>query len=147
MKINQEMSFVKIQDNSERLEIILVPRKRMAIRSTLFVLLMLIGSLQLALGQSIRQTENKADQTLRSNGRVNPSTLGMELSIPLGGYAGRAGSDKPLTLEYSSKVWGTWEPDVWETPLGTPVTDLAPKFSQGSVRGWTTSLQQWFGQN
>lgn len=105
------------------------------------VVLMLIGLTQTNFGQPINQTQNKADQTLRSNARVNPSTLGMEFSLPLGGYVGRAGNDKPLTLEYSSKVWGSFTPDTWETQTGTPVTDLRPQFAKGSVRGWTTSLQ------
>ena len=34
-------------------------------------------------------TNNKADQILRSSGRVNPSTLGMEIGIPLASYPGQ----------------------------------------------------------
>ncbi len=49
-------------------------------------------------------TENSDDQTLKSSGRVNPSTLGMELSIPLGSYPGR-GVNVPVSISYSSKVW------------------------------------------
>ncbi|HEX8267285.1 MAG TPA: RHS repeat-associated core domain-containing protein [Pyrinomonadaceae bacterium] len=101
---------------------------------------MFIGLIPVTFGQVINQTHNKADQILRSTGRVNPSTLGMEISIPLGGYAGRAGNDKPLTLEYSSKVWSTFLPDGWQTGTGTPVTDLRPYFAKKSVSGWTSSL-------
>lgn len=50
-------------------------------------------------------TENKADQALRGSGRVNSSTLGMEISIPLASFPGR-GINVPISLSYSSKVWG-----------------------------------------
>ncbi|MGD9627611.1 MAG: hypothetical protein AB7V18_00005, partial [Pyrinomonadaceae bacterium] len=52
-----------------------------------------------------QKTAMLADQTLRSNGRVNPSTLGLEMSIPLASYPGRGGMDVPITLQYSSKLW------------------------------------------
>lgn len=100
----------------------------------------LIGLVHVDLGQSINQTQNKADQTFRSKARVNPSTLGMEFSIPISSYAGRAGHGKSFSLDYSSKVWGTWPPDVWFTPIGTQVTDVRPQFAEWSVRGWKTSM-------
>lgn len=50
------------------------------------------------------QKPNTADQTLHSTGRVNPSTLAMEMQIPLGSYPGR-GLSLPINLSYSSKLW------------------------------------------
>jgi hypothetical protein len=102
--------------------------------------LILIGLAQINFGQTIHQTQYKADQILRGGGRVNPSTLGMEFSTPLGGYPGRAGNDKQLTLNYSSKVWGTDLPDTWEYYPGEFLTDLRPIFGKQSVKGWTTPL-------
>ena len=40
----------------------------------------------------------------RSNPRVNPSTLGIEMSIPLAAYPGR-GPGTSISLSYSSKLW------------------------------------------
>lgn len=103
-------------------------------------------------GQTVQQTQNKADQVLRSNGRVNPSTLALELSIPLAGYAGRAGNGKPVTLEYSSKVWDSELPYTWAGSYTHAIyTDLSPRFAkqrpgvggivtEGSHSGWTSSL-------
>src|SRR4051812_37941364 len=56
-------------------------------------------------GQQAQNTENKADNRLRSSSRVNPSTLAMEFSLPLGNYPGRAGNSVPVSLSYSSKSW------------------------------------------
>src|SRR5690349_1756557 len=50
-------------------------------------------------------TKNTPDQTLRSNARVNPATLAMELSIPIANFPGRGGLTMPLVFNYSSKVW------------------------------------------
>src|SRR5215204_2170148 len=47
--------------------------------------------------------KNSADMSLRGSGRVNPSTLGMELNISLGSYGGR-GINVPINLNYSSKL-------------------------------------------
>src|SRR5688572_25003374 len=54
--------------------------------------------------QNNQHTENKADQVLRGSGRVNPSSLGMEIDIALGSYPGR-GINVPVGLSYSSKQW------------------------------------------
>jgi hypothetical protein len=84
---------------------------------------------------------NLADQTLRSNARVNPSTLGMELQIPLGGYPGR-GLGVPISLSYSSKLWRMRYDGMVETygnpDLCYPLSD--PQYSELSASGWTTSM-------
>jgi hypothetical protein len=104
------------------------------INSTLLVLCIITA----AFGQE--KTAMSADQSLRSNARVNPSTLGMELSIPLGGYPGR-GLSVPINLSYSSKVWRMKEignvavqhaTDCWS--VGQPI------FAEESASGWTTGM-------
>ena len=61
-----------------------------------------IGLLLFASAQAQNSfTGYSADKTLRSNARVNPSTLGMELAIPLPSYPGRAGSSLPNAVTYS----------------------------------------------
>jgi RHS repeat-associated protein len=92
-------------------------------------------------GQSPQHTENKVDQTLQSSGRVNPSTLGMEIDIPLGSYGGR-GINVPVSLKYSSKLW-RMEFMYLETAGiidgGCRAVHTA-KYSENSASGWTSSL-------
>ena len=89
---------------------------------------------------NVRQTEYKADQSLKSNARVNPSTLAMELSIPLGGYRGRGGG-LPIIFDYSSKIWQiyAWPTSSWESDYGI-MTDVTPLFGHKTAAGWTSNL-------
>lgn len=111
-------------------------KRRIAI-STLIIL----GAFGCVFGQkSTQQTENKADQVLRSNGRVNPSTLGMEMDIPLGGYPGR-GISLPVSLNYSSKLWRLQQ--FKKRGLGGDLACNAytfPVYAESSAAGWTTSV-------
>ncbi len=102
---------------------------------------MIVGSGILAVGQPAKHTENSADQALQSSGRVNPSTLGMEIDIPLGNYPGR-GINVPISLSYSSKVWRMEFTGL--TPGGS-VTQTCrslnePRYAENTASGWTTSL-------
>ncbi|MGC2236076.1 MAG: hypothetical protein WA584_07935, partial [Pyrinomonadaceae bacterium] len=83
-----------------------------------------------------------ADRTLRSSGRVNPSTLGMEIDIPLGSYPGR-GINVPINLSYSSKLWRM----QYSGDLPVAGGNNSPcypnyfvKYSEDSASGWTSSL-------
>src|SRR5260221_14506982 len=66
---------------------------------------LLILSAGIATGQDIQYAQSTVDQNKRSSLTVDPSTLGMTMQIPLGGYAGRAGASLPIVLQLSSKVW------------------------------------------
>jgi hypothetical protein len=108
-----------------------------------------------ALGQDIQYTQNTADQIKRSGLTVDPSTLGLNLEIPLADYAGRAGASLPVALQYSSKVWhmeyqgtspsaiGGWVSPTfatwggWTSTLDRPDIALSPLFyaSNGSPNG------------
>ncbi|MGB7202045.1 MAG: RHS repeat-associated core domain-containing protein [Pyrinomonadaceae bacterium] len=92
--------------------------------------------------QQVRNTDYKADQALKSNARVNPSTLAMELSIPVGGYQGRAGTGVPIVFNYSSKVWQIYAPpgSSWQEQYGTIITDTKPLYARRSAAGWTSNL-------
>jgi hypothetical protein len=92
-----------------------------------------------AIGQDANHTKYDADKTLRSNARVNPSTLAMELSIPLPSYAGRAGNSVASSLEYSSKVWSSGSTAHYSTFLG-PKTQIDPTFATRSASGWTSTM-------
>jgi len=103
-----------------------------------------------ALAQNIQYTQNVADTTLRSRFRVDPSTLGLSLRIPLANYPGRGGAQLPVTLYYSAKVWNVnyveTKTDVNDHPI---YNVLEPAYGQHSVAGWTCSLTaptiEWTG--
>lgn len=103
-----------------------------------------------AFAQDKRYTDNKADQALRSEARVDPSTLGMSLEIPLEGAPGRAGTNLSSGLRYSSKQWRINYSMGWQGQLGYKVW-TRPKFSDNSMAGWTSSLDvpriEYTGQN
>ncbi|HVE56684.1 MAG TPA: RHS repeat-associated core domain-containing protein [Pyrinomonadaceae bacterium] len=99
----------------------------------------ILGIMTVVFGQ--RHTENKADQVLRGSGRVNASTLGMEMEIPLGAYSGR-GINVPVNLSYSSKLWRmdyvTNQPQVNNPDNCISINQ--PRYGENSASGWTTSL-------
>jgi RHS repeat-associated protein len=86
-------------------------------------------------------TKNNKDKTSRSNATVNPTSLGLELSIPLSGVSGRAGNSLPIAFNYSSKVWRMETQSIRTTPGVPPDTYAIPIYSEDSDSGWTTSLQ------
>lgn len=83
-------------------------------------------------------TKYDKDKTLRSDARVNPSTLAMEFSLPITGLSGRAGTSLGLSLEYSSKVWGS-DGDTFFNGAGTR-TNVTAKFAERSSGGWSSTL-------
>lgn len=92
-------------------------------------------------GQERDYTKNTADATLRSQARIDPSSLGMGLQISLGEYSGRGGSSLPIVLNYSSKVWGINFLDVVTDQYDRRLYDnLDAAYGQYSVAGWTSSL-------
>lgn len=117
-----------------------VPEKKFGVagrlqKSLLLLLFFLLAAAPSAFAQEDENTNAKADQTLRSNARVNPSTLAMELSIPIADLPGRGGASMPLVFNYSSKVWriqGSSLPNL-TVSLATPI------YSDKSVSGWTST--------
>jgi RHS repeat-associated protein len=90
--------------------------------------------------QSIRNTDHNPDKVLKSNARVNPSTLAMEMTISVIGYPGRVGNGKSASFSYSSKVWGMDSYNSWESPLGFTVNDIRPRYAKETAAGWSSSL-------
>lgn len=105
----------------------------------LFGISVLFFSFTFVNAQYVRDMNYKADQALKSNARVNPSTLAMELSIPIGGYPGRAGNSLPLMFNYSSKVWQIKSLNSWDSWNGVK-TDTRPMYGKRSAAGWTSNL-------
>jgi RHS repeat-associated protein len=110
------------------------------LQSVLGVLLFSLASTLISSAQNVRNTDYSPDQALKSNARVNPSTLAMELSLPLGGYPGRAGNGIPISLSYSSKAWEFKNLAVWESDIGQTINGIQPQFAKRSAGGWTSSL-------
>lgn len=100
--------------------------------------------------QKAQTTDNKADGNLKSLARVNPSTLAMEFSIPLGSYPGRGGNSIPFSINYSSKLWkmkwSNFNYTSGQTFSGNvpyyynATTDIIAEYGDKSMAGWTSSL-------
>jgi hypothetical protein len=90
--------------------------------------------------QNIQHNETKADLGLRSDTRVDPSTLGMSFSIPLTSYPGRAGHDLPVAITYSSKVLRLGFQGVDSPPISGLVIWTGVEFAKHSTAGWTSTL-------
>lgn len=114
----------------------------MKIKSFIIAMILTVGTFtSLTSGQN-SDNKNGADTALRGSGRINPSTLAMEIDIPLGEYPGR-GLNVPISLNYSSKVWRM------EHFANLPVSggnysschaNYDAHWSEESASGWTTSL-------
>lgn len=96
-------------------------------------------SVLLSFAQYKRDTDFSAEQSLKSNARVNPSTLAMELSIPIGGYPGRGGNGLPVAFNYSSKVWQMHYLYSWGSWNGSK-SDTKPMYAKRTAAGWTSNL-------
>ena len=81
----------------------------------------------------------------RSATRVEPTTRGVNFSIPLGSYPGRAGLNVPVALSYTSKVWNV-EVQGYNAEPPPPFNQMQPftiavaQFAKHSVAGWTSSI-------
>ncbi len=90
-----------------------------------------------------RESGNTADKNLRSLAKVNPSTLALEMSLPLMSYPGRNGNTLSVDFRYSSKVWRFKDVTTWFTGSGSNrsyITDVYPLYAERSAGGWTSSL-------
>jgi RHS repeat-associated protein len=108
------------------------------VRVLMFIAALWLGP-ALAQAQDIQHTQNKADQSLRSDARVDPSTLGMAIQIPLGSYAGRGGTSLPIAINYSSKLWRIEYRGTYRISFATRSQAWA-NYGEHSASGWTSSL-------
>jgi RHS repeat-associated protein len=96
---------------------------------------------------NIQYTNKTFDLGLRGELRINPSTRALEIQINLGNYAGRAGLNLPVILNYSSKVWRVdynfYNPGQFTSsgnPIGNGFTGVVARYAEHSAAGWTSSL-------
>ena len=91
---------------------------------------------------NVQYTNKAVDLGLRGNLTVNPSTRAVEIQIPLGNYAGRAGLNVPIAISYSSKVhrikFEGFNPGQF-TSSGQPVGDGYTLVSES----FCGALQRW----
>jgi RHS repeat-associated protein len=93
-----------------------------------------------ALAQGVKQyTGNQTDQALKSDARVDASTFGMSLEIPLGGAPGRAGASVSSAIRYSSQQWRVKYAGGFQGNINY-ITHTRPTFSENAMAGWTSSL-------
>src|ERR1051326_3449487 len=88
-------------------------------------------------------TDSSLDNRMRSDATVDPLTLSLQLSINLGSYPGRDGLVLPITMNYSSHVWGIHHVTT-DTCGGFPpwtyYQRYRPEYGRGSMAGWTSPL-------
>jgi RHS repeat-associated protein len=123
----------------------------MRIKHIIITVLVILGSFTAGFGQaSWKNTQGKPDQALRGSGRVNPSTLGMEMDISLGGYSGR-GIGVPVSLSYSSKSWRLVPYMSYRLNTEAYRTLMRAKFAEESASGWSVSTSapyiEYTGEN
>jgi RHS repeat-associated protein len=107
---------------------------------SLVLLSFLCFSASIVTSQTKYNTSNSPDKTLKSSARVNPSTLAMELTVPITSYPGRAGNSLPINFSYNSKVWEVKPGMSWESASGSLYTDAWAAFAEKNAAGWTSGL-------
>ena len=109
---------------------------------TLSIIIPIIAILLLvSTGLPQEKTAISVDQSLKSNGRVNPVSLALEMQIPLAAYPGR-GMGLPVGLSYSSKLWRMSSRISYPNspnPSGCHSVSAA-EYSETSASGWTSTL-------
>jgi RHS repeat-associated protein len=121
---------------------------RIAVIISFLIVLVSSASAQVGNGTSSperKDTSNNADQNLKSIAHINPSTLAMEMSLPLMSYPGRNGNSLPVGFSYSSKVWRmnptmTWSYHHQVSGVKQYVTDIYTRYSERTAAGWTSNL-------
>jgi hypothetical protein len=88
---------------------------------------------------NVQYTNRAVDLGLRGNLTVNPSTRAVEIQIPFGSYAGRAGVNVPISISYSSKVhrikYEAYNPGQYGSngvPIGNGYTMVTDRFAEYS---------------
>jgi hypothetical protein len=97
-------------------------------------------AIQAQTAQSVQYTQNTPDQTLRSDMKVDPSTLGLSIQVPIAGYPGRAGAGLPIMLYYSSKQWRLQYDLSWTDIHNVTYSETHPVYAEHSKSGWSSSL-------
>ncbi|HEY0723643.1 MAG TPA: hypothetical protein VGD41_06640, partial [Pyrinomonadaceae bacterium] len=95
-------------------------------------------------------TDSALDNRMRSDATVDPLSMSLQLSINLGSYPGREGLALPITMSYSSRLWGVRHVTTEKcgmSPLWVYYQRYRPEYGRGSMAGWTSPLgmSDWTG--
>ena len=95
-------------------------------------------------------TDSALDNRMRSAATVDPVSMSLQLSINLGSYPGRDGLALPLTMSYSSRLWGIRNVTTEKcgmSPNWVYYHRYRPEYGRGSMAGWTSPLgmSEWTG--
>lgn len=88
-------------------------------------------------------TDSALDNRMRSDATVDPLSKSLQLSINLGSYPGRNGLVLPLTMSYSSRLWGIHHVTTdkcGQSPDWVYYHRYRPEYGRGSMAGWTSPL-------
>ena len=107
---------------------------------TCLTMLLSLAGVSAQTAKSVQYTQNTPDQTLRSDLKVDPSTLGLSIQVPIAGYPGRAGASLPITLYYSSKQWRLQYDLSWTDNQTYTYIETHPVYAEHSRSGWSSSL-------
>ncbi len=93
---------------------------------------------------SKRDTANSAEWNIKSLARVNPTTLAMEMTLPVISYPGRNSKGLSVDFRYSSNLWRQEGTHTWWLPGGSGnrqyISDIFALYAEHSAAGWTSSL-------
>lgn len=103
--------------------------------SVLFTTLIFVVNI---LGQDVQFTRNN-NSTVNVASDIDPSSLGLAINIQLANYPGRSGTDMPINLKYSSKVWNILYDSSEELPSepGRIYTSARANYENG----WSSNLE------
>ncbi len=76
----------------------------------------------------------------RANIEIDPTTLGLNIIIPLVNLPGR-GINMPINMRYSSKVWKIRHSFHWPDPQDPNQILLHADYAGGSTAGWITTIR------
>ena len=138
------------------------------ISCTGFLLALLLWPLELSAQSPIRYTANAVEYGIRSDVRVNPTTLALEFHMTLATYPGRNDSQLPIAVSYSSKQWSVeyrdyvpgdkahriqawyaahwplaWNVGAWTSSLNRPVIRLPQDTSYQTYDCWGQPSRQY----
>ncbi len=105
----------------------------------IYILLILITVVNIK-AQNVQYTNGNSNGEVGLSSRVDPSSLGLNLTIQLADYPGRK-SGLPIIFRYNSKVWDIrFNGSEYDVANSRTLTYTEPVYSQYSLAGWSSSL-------
>lgn len=87
--------------------------------------------------QNVQNTSGNTNALVSINSRVDPASLGLNLTIQLGNYPGRQ-NNLPVVLRYNSKQ--TWQIKFSRSEFNVPQNEILTYTEPFYTDGWSSSL-------